>query len=91
MCHTLIFVLKKKKYFFHRFDPFLDIFFNPPWHQRIKDIGLIFFSMSWPGLKNWAMNMHFIPIPILSGLFLGGEAPNAPPQAIHKFRPPDVS
>ena len=44
--------------------------------MSVKVISLIFFNEV--ALKNWSMNIHFKPIPILSGLFLGGGAPNAP-------------
>ena len=44
MCHTLIFVLNKKKIFLN----FLAFFPTLPSTQTIKVIDLIFFSMSWP-------------------------------------------
>ena len=83
MCHTLIFVLNIKIFF-----PFLilliGIFFNPPQHPNYKIFQAIFFNELV--LKNWAMNMHFNPIPILYGLYLGGGA-WAASQSIHRFRP----
>ena len=60
MCHTLIFVLNKKKYFLH----FFGIFSTLPRTQTIKVIDLIFFFNEL-ALKNWAINMHINPIAIL--------------------------
>jgi len=37
--------------------------------MSVKVISLIFFNEV--ALKNWSMNIHFKPIPIRSGLFLG--------------------
>ena len=45
--------------------------------MSVKVISLIFFNEV--ALKNWSMNIHFKPIPIRSGLFLGwGGATDAP-------------
>ena len=68
MCHTFKYLFKTKIFFSHLFDPFLAFFSTLPNTQTIKAFGLFFFY----GLKYWAMNMHFDPIHILQGLFLGG-------------------
>ena len=51
MCHTLIFVLNKKKYFLHFLDLFFVIFSTLPSIQTIKVIDLIFFQ--WAGLEKY--------------------------------------
>ena len=70
MRHTLIFVLNQKNIC-------LFVFFSTlPSTQTIKVIDLIFFQ--WAGLENWALNMHFNPIPILQGppiLYIDSEPP----------------
>ena len=58
MCHTFIFVNKTKKLFFFSF---LNLFATLPSTQTIKVIDLIFFNDL--ALANWAMQMHFNPIP----------------------------
>ena len=56
----------------HFFYPFLHYFQSSraPKVSTSKVIGQIFFNEL--ALKNWALNIHFNPIPILSGLFLEG-------------------
>ena len=66
MCQYLF---KTKKKFFI-FLPFLWIFSTLPSTQTIKLFRSNFFFFELP-MKNWAMNMHLNPIPILQGLFLG--------------------
>ena len=62
MCHTFIFVNKTKKLFFFSFlNLFLAFFSTLPSTQTIKVIDLIFFNDL--ALANWAMQMHFNPIP----------------------------
>ena len=39
-------------------------------------------------MQNWAINMHFNPIPILSGLFLGGGTKRPPPRLCIDSDPP---
>ena len=69
MCHTLIFVKNKKKYFINSFYLFLGIFLTLPTTQTIKVIGLfLFFELA---LKKWAMIMYFNPMTILSKAFFG--------------------
>jgi len=58
----------KKNIFKIFFDPFLGIFFSTLSSAKtIEVIGLFFFYEL--ALKNWAMNIHFNPIPIISGFF----------------------
>ena len=63
-CVTLIFV-KKKKNIFYIFLPFFLAFFQPSlapkfnWSYRSN---LFYYELT---LKNWAMNMHLNPIPII--------------------------
>ena len=63
MCHTLMFDLNKQKIFLTFFLLFFAFFSTLPSTQTIKVIDLIFFNEL--ALKNWAMNMHLNPIPIL--------------------------
>ena len=74
----------KTNFFFTFFELFLAFFSTLPSAQAIKVIGLIFFNEL--ALKNWALNMNFNPLSILSDLFLGRGAWDAPPQ--FKDRPP---
>ena len=57
---TLWDLFKTKKYFFTFFYPFSGIFFQPSLAPKLLKI-----SVYELALKNWAMNMHFNPIPIL--------------------------
>jgi len=61
---------KEKKYIFIFFELYLAFVSTLPSTHTIKVIDLIFLNELT--LENWAMNMHFNPIPILQGLFLGG-------------------
>ena len=72
---------KQTKYFLH----FFGIFLTLPSTQTIKVIDLIFL-MTW--LKNWSMNIHFNPIPILQGLFLMGGGVGRPPTVYTQIRTP---
>ena len=54
---------KQNKIFLTFVLPFFGIFSTLPSTQTIKVIDLIFFNEL--ALKNWAMNMHFNPVPIL--------------------------
>ena len=61
-CVTLSYLLIKQKNYFFRFsEPFLAFFSTLPSTQTIKVIGLTFFNDL--ALANWAMHMHFNPIP----------------------------
>ena len=85
-CVTLDICLKQNKIFFSFFWPFFRHFFTLPSAQTIKVIGLFFFSFSWP----WKIGL-WTCISTLYLFSLGGGAPNAPPQAIHRFKPPTLS
>ena len=58
MSHLII-CLKQKNYNFYTFCIFLTL----PSTQTDKVIDLIFFNEL--ALNNWAMNMHFNPVPII--------------------------
>jgi len=68
--------LKQKRIFFTFLELFLHFFSTLHSVKTIK----VYFFFNELALKNWAMNMHFNPIHILYGLFLGGGgAWDAPP------------
>ena len=68
MSHFDIYLKQNKKNVLN-FLPFLGISTLPS-TQTVKVIGLSFFFFEL-AMKNWTMNMHFNPLLILRGLFLG--------------------
>ena len=77
MCHTLIFVLKKRNFFNIYLTFFLAFLSTLPSTQTIKVIDLIFFSNEL-ALKKL-------------GYFLWGALDGPPPPpSIHRFRPPNL-
>ena len=65
-CVILWYLLKTKKYYFSLLGPFLGISSTLPSTQTIKVIGrILFYELA---MKNWAIKMHFNPIPVLQKL-----------------------
>ena len=78
---TLWYLFRTKIFIFLPF--FRHFFHHIPTTQTITVIGL-FFELA---MKNWAMNMHFNPIHILSGFLCGEGAPNDyPPPGYAKIQ-----
>ena len=81
MCHTLIFVLNKTKYFLHFFNPFLAFFSTLPSTQTIKVINLIFFQSA--DLEKLGFEHAFQPYIYSLRPFSKGGGRKTPPSSLY--------